>query len=94
MSKMDPAQKALIKKIVEGYLDTWPSSARQGIAKAFAESDQKQIRFAFSGSGLRAQPHYWRITAPSLVVEYWNGREGTNHAHAVLRTLHGEFASK
>lgn len=94
MSKMNPTQKAILKQIVEGYLDTWPKSAQSGIMKAFTESDPEKIHFAFSGSGQRAQPHYWRITAPTLIVEYWNGREGTNHAHAVLRTLHGEFASK
>ena len=88
---MTEAERTLVKAIVRGYLGTWSEAAGKSIMKELENGDPENIRFAWSGSERRDAPHYWRITSPVLVVEYWNGRADANHAHAVLRTLHGEF---
>jgi hypothetical protein len=91
LAKMNETQRALVQSIVDGYLGTWPEDARKGIAERFAAADPTTVRFATAGPDKREQPHYWRITSPVLIIEYFNGRAGANHAHVVLRTLHGEF---
>ena len=88
---MTAAEQALVKQIVAGYLGTWPEASRAKIMTAFNDTDPSDVRFAWSGPDVREAPHYWRIVSPVLVVEYWNGRAGANHAHAVVRTRHGEF---
>ncbi|MCH2161623.1 MAG: DUF3500 domain-containing protein [Phycisphaerales bacterium] len=91
MSRMTDSEKALVSAIVEGYLGTWPESAREKLIESFRTADRSKIRFAWSGVERRDAPHYWRIVSPGLVIEYWNGQLGVNHVHVVVRTRHGEF---
>jgi hypothetical protein len=91
LADLDDPQRALLQSIVDGYLGTWPEEANAHLAAKFKNADPSSVRFATAGPALRGAPHYWRITSPVLILEYSNGRNGANHAHAVLRTVHGEF---
>jgi hypothetical protein len=41
------------------------------------------IHFAWAGSLERGSPHYFRIHAPTALIEYDNTQNGANHVHTV-----------
>jgi hypothetical protein len=92
LSRMNEAQRAVIDTIVGGYLGTWPKSAQRAIWMKYQSSDPAEIRFHWRGQEDRNAPHYWRISGPYLIIEYWNGLNNADHVHVVVRTRHGEFA--
>ena len=93
LSRMNERQRAVIDTIVDGYLGTWPKSAQRVIRNRHQSSDPADIRFLWRGLEDRNAPHYWRISGPYLIIEYWNGLNNADHVHVVVRTRHGEFAS-
>ena len=49
------------------------------------------IQFAWAGSTERGQAHYYRVQAPSFLIEYDNIQNKANHIHSVWRDWEGDF---
>lgn len=49
------------------------------------------IYFAWSGGFEKGQPHYYRIQAPTFLVEYDNIQNNANHIHTVWRDFESDF---
>ena len=49
--------------------------------------------FTWRGPGppRRAQPHYYRLQGPRLLIEYDNTQRRANHAHSVWRDPEADF---
>ena len=51
----------------------------------------KNLYFAWAGVEQRGGPHYYRIQAPSFLVEYDDTQNNANHIHTVWRDFNGDF---
>lgn len=90
MSAMNGAQRALLTRLVEEYAHNMPEQ----IAQARMTQIQKagnNVHFAWAGVAEKGGPHYYRVQAPTFLIEYDNTQNDSNHVHAVWRDFDGDF---
>jgi uncharacterized protein DUF3500 len=85
-----PGARGLLSRLVDVYLDR--------LAPTLAEHERQQlrldeVRFAWEGGLRPGEGHYYRLHAPSLLIEYDNTRREANHAHTVLRRPGQDFGA-
>jgi hypothetical protein len=51
------------------------------------------VHFSWAGGTSPAEPHYYRLQGPRLLVEYDNTQRQVNHAHSVWRDPDGDFGA-
>jgi len=89
-AKMTPKQRILLQNLLEEYANNVPeqgaAARREQIKKAGTN-----INFAWTGGAERGEGHYYRVHAPSFLVEYDNTQNNNNHVHAVWRDFNGDF---
>jgi hypothetical protein len=86
---MDAAQRKLFGDLIEVYVSRL---AEPLAAQARSRIDLDAVHFAWAGDVERRRwPHYYRLQAPSFVVEYDNTQNEANHVHAVWRDPDGDF---
>jgi hypothetical protein len=81
---LDDAQRELLRALLEVYRGRTPD----GLA---APVDLDAVHLAWAGSTEPGQPHYYRLQAPRLLVEWDNTQRGANHAHSVWRDPERDF---
>jgi hypothetical protein len=89
-SKMNKAQKDKLSTLLAVYAENLPAAlakARMDQVKAAGDN----ILFAWAGGPNPGDPHYYRIQAPSFLVEYDNTQNDANHIHSVWRDFNGDF---
>lgn len=89
-AKLNAKQRELLTKIIDEYVNNVP----EDVADARAEVVKKagnNLHFAWAGVEERGGPHYYRIQAPTFLIEYDNTQNGANHVHSVWRDLSGDF---
>jgi hypothetical protein len=89
-AKMTAAQRQLLHALLEEYTNNLPE---QGAA---ARRDQikkagNNINFAWTGGSEKGEGHYYRVQAPTFLVEYDNTQNNNNHVHSVWRDYNGDF---
>ena len=82
--------RELLDRLLQLYLDR--------LSPALARPEYEAIRldevcFAWAGGPDAGQGHYYRLQAPSLLVEYDNTQRSANHAHTVLRRPGEDFGA-
>jgi hypothetical protein len=87
-ARMGPTARALLWQVVAAYLDRLPADLAAAEAAAL---DVRELHFAWEGPVTPGAGHYYRIQAPSLLVEYDNQANDANHAHTVLRRPGADF---
>lgn len=89
-AKMTAAQRRTLQALVEEYAYNMPEQLAQArldqIKKAGAS-----LYFAWAGVEQRGGPHYYRVQAPSFLIEYDNTQNNANHIHSVWRDYDGDF---
>lgn len=89
-SKMTAKQREMLSAIVEEYAANMPPEVYQGrMAKLKAAGTN--VYFAWAGGANRGEPHYYRVVAPTFLIEYDNTQNGANHVHSVWREFEGDF---
>ncbi len=89
-AKMSKKQMELLTALVEDYAHNVP----EDLARARIEQLKKagtNLYFAWAGVEERGGPHYYRIQAPTFLIEYDNTQNEANHIHAVWRDFTGDF---
>jgi hypothetical protein len=81
---LDGAQRELLGTLLAAYRGRVPD----GLA---APVDLDAVHFAWAGSMRPGDPHYYRLQAPRLLVEWDNTQRGANHAHSVWRDPQRDF---
>jgi hypothetical protein len=88
---MTTAQRERLDLLLAVYIDRLPDDLAR-IERAKVEANGlERVYFAWAGSDLRREGHYYRIQGPSLLVEYDNTQDDANHIHAVWRDPAGDF---
>ena len=91
VAAMAPAQRELLRQLLAEYAGALPAPlAAQRIARLEAAGFDK-LRFGWAGGVERRQPHYYRISGPSFVLEYDNTQDGANHVHTVWRDFADDY---
>jgi len=89
-SKMNAKQRELLANLISEYVNNVPEE----IAMARQEQIKKagnNIFFAWAGVEQKGGPHYYRVQAPSFLIEYDNTQNNANHVHSVWRDNASDF---
>lgn len=89
-SKMNSKQRQILQQLLDEYCYNMPeqlAQMREDMVKKAGDS----IYFAWAGQEEKGQPHYYRIQAPTFLVEYDDTQNNANHIHSVWRDFEGDF---
>ena len=89
-AKMTKKQMELLQTLLADYAHNMPEQ----LAQARMEQVKKagtNLFFAWAGVEQRGGPHYYRIQAPTFLIEYDNTQNNANHIHTVWRDFNGDF---
>jgi Protein of unknown function (DUF3500) len=90
-SAMTAMQRDLLVKILDAYAGLMaPDIAADRMAKV-KKAGIENIAFAWAGSIVRGQKHYYRIQGPTFLIEFDNTQNDGNHVHSVWRDFRGDF---
>jgi hypothetical protein len=92
VAKMNAKQTEMLMDLLNVYADNVPeqmSTARMDMVRKAG----KNIFFAWSGVAQRGGPHYYRIQAPTFLIEYDNTQNDANHIHTVWRDLSNDWGT-
>lgn len=84
---LGPAARDLMCRLAEVYVDRLAPSLRTPL-------DRAGLSFAWAGSTVVGQGHYYRIQGPDLIIEYDNTQDAADHAHTVLRRPGADFGAE
>ncbi len=71
--------------LLDVYMERFPDGCRR--------PDATGAVFAWAGAPEPGTGHYYRISAPRLLVELDNTQDGANHVHTVVRDPRGDFGA-
>ena len=92
-SKMNDAQKAILRSLVETYVNQVRSDmAREKLDRLESEGFDG-LHWAWGGPAEAGKEHYYRIHGGNFVVEFDNRQNGANHIHSVWRDVENDFAN-
>ncbi len=89
-SKMNAKQRQMLHAILEEYCNNLPEQAAQARMDQIKKAGNNMF-FAWAGPEERGKGHYYRVQAPTFLVEYDNTQNGANHVHSVWREYDGDF---
>jgi hypothetical protein len=85
---LDPDQRSTLRALLGTYLDRVP----EGLAPSYADDAALDaVHLAWAGGTEPGQPHYYRLQAPRLLLEWDNTQRQVNHAHSVWRDPEADF---
>jgi hypothetical protein len=91
-SKLNASQKQILMSLIEEYAGrVAPEAALRAMNEVRANNALDRVFFAWIGTETRGQAHYYRIHAPSFVIEYENSQNNANHIHSTFRDLKNDF---
>lgn len=87
---LNACQQQMLENLLHQYLDRLPASmAAREAAKI--KQVKEDLHFAWAGSVVPHEPHYYRIQGPRLLIEYDNFQRSGTHVHSVWRDPDGDF---
>jgi len=89
-AELDAEQRAWVRALLATYFDRVPA----GVSPTARYADEQvldAVHFAWAGSTEPGQPHYYRLQAPRLLIEWDNTQRNANHAHSVWRDPVADF---
>jgi hypothetical protein len=87
---LTPNQVELLHQLIDAYIENVADDAALE-RRAQVNAGAGEIYFAWIGSGDRSEAHYYRVQAPSFLIEYDNLPNDANHSHTVWRDYNGDF---
>jgi hypothetical protein len=88
---MNRKQVEMLTALVEEYGGNMPPDVAARRLKAFQDTPRERIFFAWAGSIEPGKGDYYRVQAPTFLIEYDNTQNGNNHSHSVWRDFNGDF---
>ncbi len=87
-SRLGPAARAVLGRIVALYLDRLPAGLA---AREAARVTAGELYFAWQGPTTPGARHYYLVQGDDLLIEYDNTSHDGNHQHTVLRRPRSDF---
>jgi hypothetical protein len=91
-SKLNSKQFEKLTALLAEYANNMPEQMAQARMEQVKKAG-KNLYFAWAGAAERGGPHYYRIQAPTFLIEYDNTQNGANHIHSVWRDFTGDFGA-
>jgi hypothetical protein len=91
-SKMNAKQFEMLNDLLGVYAANVPEQMETARLDLVRKAG-KNIFFAWSGVAQRGGPHYYRIQAPTFLIEYDNTQNDANHIHTVWRDLTNDWGT-
>ncbi len=92
-SSMDAAQRTLLVALVLAYVQRLPEDLDFVEMLQIERAGMDSMHFAWAGEQAPRRPHYYRLQAPSFLVEYDNTQDDANHVHTVWRNADADFGA-
>ena len=92
-SEMSSAQQEQMLQLISLYVHRFTKLFADEMLKEIQQAGLNKLRFAWAGhteSGI-GKPHYYRIQGPTIIIEYDNTQNNSNHVHTVVRDLCHDF---
>jgi len=89
-AKMSKKQFDLLETLIAGYSQNVPEQLAQARMDRLKKAGTN-VFFAWAGVEQQGGPHYYRIQAPTFLIEYDNTQNNANHIHSVWRDFNGDF---
>src|SRR5262249_44873783 len=96
-AKMDENQRALLTRLLKGYIAKMPPDVAAAEMKQIADAGLEKVHFAFArDDDAPGRPYTYRVQGPTFVVMFLNVQSDSagkpaNHVHSVWRSLKGDF---
>lgn len=87
-ARMSDSQRDVLRRLVRVYVDRVPASEADA---RFAAIDLDALHFAWAGSLMPREAHYYRVQGGQLLIECDNTQDNANHVHTVWRDAAGDF---
>jgi hypothetical protein len=93
VKEFNPEQITILKLLIEEYTHNFEHQKAHDLLAKIEQSGFKKIYFAWIGSIINNQPHYYIINAPDFLIEYDNVgfQNDGNHIHAIFREKGNDF---
>lgn len=90
-AEMNTAQQAQLQALVTVYASRLRHEVAAAELKKISDTGWNQLNFAWAGSLIAGQGHYYRIQSPDFIIEYDNTQNNANHIHTAWRKFNGDF---
>lgn len=83
----------IFKELLGIYTGRYTAKFAKDMMKEIEKNDINKLRFAWAGAiqDGTGKPNYYRITGPTIIIEYDNTQNNANHVHTVVRDLEHDF---
>ena len=88
--ELDAEQRELLRRLLSTYLDRVPEEISV-MGRYADEAALDAVHFAWAGSVVPGERHYYRLQGPRLLIEWDNTQRHVNHAHAAWRDPEADF---
>jgi hypothetical protein len=98
-AKMNDKQKAILDRLIKGYLGRMPPDVAEAEKAALVAAGVDKIHFAFAREDDKpGKPYTYRVQGPTFVIEFLNVQSDSannpaNHIHSVWRNVKGDFGT-
>jgi len=89
-AKMTAPQRAIFQSLLDEYCQNMTDQIDQTREDQIKKAGEN-IYFAWAGGEEPGQGHYYRVQAPSFMLEFDNTQDHANHIHSVWRDFDGDF---
>lgn len=91
-SKMTAAQQDKLMAVIAEYTGNIPDDMRRW-REAQVKQAAGKLLFAWAGGPKLGDPHYYRIQAPTFLIEYDCTQNQANHIHCLWRDFTGDWGA-
>lgn len=88
---MNVTQRALLVRLLDVYAKNLRQSLAEQEMTRIRTAGLEKVRFAWAGEAGAGQPHYYRLTGPTFVIELDNTQDHANHVHTVWHDRERDF---
>ena len=92
-SALTAPQRTLLTQLVDVYIGAMTDDIAIDRRARIEKAGWDKVTFAWAGSLLRGQRHYYRVQGPTFLIEYDNTQNNANHIHSVWRDFAGDFGA-
>jgi hypothetical protein len=90
-SALDAKQLAALVELVAGFAGRLPPEVAAAELERVGAARAERLAFAWAGSTVPGERHYYRVQGPDLLIEFDNTQGGGDHIHSVWRNPANDF---
>lgn len=92
IDRLDTRQRELLLRLVRAYSVNFPEPIRDDLLHQL-DHGAEGLHFGWYGPVDPTRPHAFRIQGPTLLIDFNNTQNNTNHIHTYYRSMLGDFGA-